>query len=96
MGDAIFASVIQSHKGLCGLISDDELLENPNYFASLEFDFLQQFFLVLIVFGIQGFHFHPKTPPSLLKGFLIGYTILFYLKQTPAPLNNNDIHYFHQ
>ena len=35
MGDAAFASVVQSYKGLCGLISDDELLENPNYFASI-------------------------------------------------------------
>lgn len=35
MGDSAFAEVVQSHKGLCGLISDDELLENPNYFASI-------------------------------------------------------------
>ena len=35
MGDAVFASVVQSYKGLCGLISDDELLENPNYFAAI-------------------------------------------------------------
>lgn len=35
MGDAVFAEAVQSHKGLNGLISDDELLENPNYFASI-------------------------------------------------------------
>jgi len=35
MGDADFASVVQSYKGLCGLLSDDELLENPNYFAAI-------------------------------------------------------------
>ena len=35
MGDAAFMDAIQSHKGLCGLVHDDELLDNPNYFASL-------------------------------------------------------------
>lgn len=35
MGDATFASVVQSYKGLCGLVGDDELLDNPNYFASI-------------------------------------------------------------
>lgn len=35
MGDAVFADAVASHKGLCGLVSDDELLDNPNYFASL-------------------------------------------------------------
>ncbi len=35
MGDATFAGVVQSYKGLCGLISDDEILKNPNYFASI-------------------------------------------------------------
>lgn len=35
MGDDAFAAVVQSHKGLCGLVSDDELLDNPNYFASI-------------------------------------------------------------
>jgi len=35
MGDATFMEAISSHKGLCGLVSDDELLENPNYFASI-------------------------------------------------------------
>ncbi|MBQ6843448.1 MAG: DEAD/DEAH box helicase family protein [Agathobacter sp.] len=35
MGDAVFATVVQSYKGLCGLVSDDDLLENPNYFASI-------------------------------------------------------------
>ena len=35
MGDAEFSAVVQSYKGLCGLIGDDELLENPNYFASI-------------------------------------------------------------
>ena len=35
MTDQTFAGVIQSHKGLCGLISDDELLDNPNYLASI-------------------------------------------------------------
>ncbi len=35
MGDEVFADAVRSHKGLSGLISDDELLENPNYFASI-------------------------------------------------------------
>lgn len=35
MGDAVFADAVQSHRGLCGLVSDDELLEQPNYFASI-------------------------------------------------------------
>lgn len=35
MGDDLFTSVVQSYKGLCGLMSDDELLENPNYFAAI-------------------------------------------------------------
>ena len=35
MGDAVFADAVASHKGLCGLVSNDELLEEPNYFASL-------------------------------------------------------------
>ena len=35
MGDTVFADAVQSHKGLCGLVSDDELLDNPNYFASI-------------------------------------------------------------
>lgn len=35
MGDQVFADAVASHKGLCGLVSDDVLLENPNYFASL-------------------------------------------------------------
>lgn len=35
MKDAVFADAIQSHKGLCGLVGDDELLEKPNYFASI-------------------------------------------------------------
>lgn len=35
MGDAEFAEAIRGHKGLCGMISDDLLLENPNYFASI-------------------------------------------------------------
>lgn len=35
MGDAVFADAVQSHKGLCGMVSDDELLEKPNYFASI-------------------------------------------------------------
>lgn len=35
MADAEFASVIRSHKGLCGMISDDELLDKPNYLASI-------------------------------------------------------------
>lgn len=35
MTDAEFASVIQSHRGLCGMISDDELLDKPNYLASI-------------------------------------------------------------
>lgn len=35
MSDTIFASVIQSHKGLCGMVSDDELLDKPNYLASI-------------------------------------------------------------
>ena len=35
MGDDVFADAIQSHRGLCGLVSDDELLDKPNYFASI-------------------------------------------------------------
>lgn len=35
MGDAAFAEAIQSHKGLCGSVSADELLDKPNYFASI-------------------------------------------------------------
>ena len=35
MADADFAWTIQSHRGLCGMISDDELLDKPNYFASI-------------------------------------------------------------
>ena len=35
MTDEEFASVIQSHRGLCGMISDDELLDKPNYLASI-------------------------------------------------------------
>ena len=35
MGDAVFADVVASHKGLCGLVSDEELLDNPNYFAAI-------------------------------------------------------------
>lgn len=35
MRDEEFAAAIQSYKGLSGLMSDDELLENPNYFASI-------------------------------------------------------------
>lgn len=35
MGDTVFADAVQSHRGLCGLISDDELLDKPNYFASI-------------------------------------------------------------
>ena len=35
MGDAEFADAIKSHKGLSGQVAVDELLENPNYFASI-------------------------------------------------------------
>ena len=35
MGDAVLAEAVQSHRGLCGLVSDEELLENPNYFAAI-------------------------------------------------------------
>ena len=35
MGDSVFADAVASHKGLCGLVSADVLLENPNYFASI-------------------------------------------------------------
>ena len=35
MGDALFADAIASHRGLCGMVSDDALLDNPNYFASI-------------------------------------------------------------
>ena len=35
MGDSAFMEAIRSHKGLSGLVSDDELLDNPNYFAAL-------------------------------------------------------------
>ncbi len=35
MNDPEFASVIQSHKGLCGMMSDDALLDKPNYLASI-------------------------------------------------------------
>ena len=35
MADEEFASIIQSHKGLCGMVSDDELLDKPNYLASI-------------------------------------------------------------
>ena len=35
MADEEFSSIIQSHRGLCGMISDDELLDNPNYLASI-------------------------------------------------------------
>ena len=35
MADEEFSSVIQSHRGLCGMISDDELLDKPNYLASI-------------------------------------------------------------
>lgn len=35
MGDDAFASAIQTHKGLCGMMSDDALLDKPNYFASI-------------------------------------------------------------
>lgn len=35
MGDPGFMDAIQSYKGLCGLVSDDALLDNPNYFASI-------------------------------------------------------------
>lgn len=35
MGDADLMRAIQSHKGLCGMISDDELLDNPNYLAAI-------------------------------------------------------------
>ena len=35
MGDPNFMAAIQSHKGLCGQVSDDVLLDNPNYFASI-------------------------------------------------------------
>lgn len=35
MSDETFASIIQSHKGLCGMITDDELLDKPNYLASI-------------------------------------------------------------
>lgn len=35
MGDAVFADAVRSHRGLCGLVSDDELLDKPNYFASI-------------------------------------------------------------
>ena len=35
MGDSVFADAVASHKGLCGLVSDEVLLDNPNYFASL-------------------------------------------------------------
>lgn len=35
MGDAAFADAVASHGGLCGLVSDDVLLENPNYFTSI-------------------------------------------------------------
>lgn len=35
MGDSVFADAIRSHKGLCGLVSDDVLLDQPNYFASI-------------------------------------------------------------
>lgn len=35
MGDDTFASAVQSHKGLCGMVSGDALLDKPNYFASI-------------------------------------------------------------
>lgn len=35
MGDASFMDAIKSHKGLSGMISDDVLLDNPNYLASI-------------------------------------------------------------
>lgn len=35
MADETFASVIKSHRGLCGMVSDDELLDKPNYLASI-------------------------------------------------------------
>ncbi len=35
MADEEFASVVASHKGLIGMISDDELLDKPNYLASI-------------------------------------------------------------
>ena len=35
MEDAEFAATIQSHRGLCGMISDDELLDDPEYLASI-------------------------------------------------------------
>ncbi len=35
MTDETFASVIRSHRGLCGMVSDDELLDKPNYLASI-------------------------------------------------------------
>lgn len=35
MGDSAFAEVIQSHKGLSDSVSAEELLDNPNYFASI-------------------------------------------------------------
>lgn len=35
MAEETFSSVIQSHKGLSGQISDDVLLEQPNYLASI-------------------------------------------------------------
>ncbi|MBQ3558559.1 MAG: DEAD/DEAH box helicase family protein [Agathobacter sp.] len=35
MGDAVLAEAVQSHRGLCGLVSDEELLEKPNYFAAI-------------------------------------------------------------
>lgn len=35
MADQVFAGVIQSHKGLCGGASEEELLDNPNYLAAI-------------------------------------------------------------
>lgn len=35
LGDAVFADAVASHRGLCGLVSDEELLDNPNYFAAI-------------------------------------------------------------
>jgi len=35
MEDAEFAATIQSHRGLCGMISDDELLDDPEYLAAI-------------------------------------------------------------
>ena len=101
MTDETFAGIIQSHKGLCGMVSDDELLDKPNYLAAILI-FLQE---KRIRFPerlkrLLGTKRLPKMSPEwmeeLLQGFLYEDTAGYscdeeYVKNLIAELKANGL-----